>query len=432
MRKRAEIAAAEAVDKQALFETGVRYASLFSIVDNTWWECLDSRKGDSMLIINGTVHTMDTPVIKNGFVAVRDGKIAMVGPMEECPETWMGEVYDAQGGHVCPGFVDAHCHLGVFGDAIGFEGDDGNEVTDPCTPHLRAIDAINVRDRCFQEARQGGVTTVLTGPGSANPISGQFAALKTTGRWVDEMILRAPVAMKLALGENPKSVYNERHETPVTRMATAAIIREQLYKALEYADKLDKAANDEDEEKPEYDAKLEALVPVVRGELPVHIHAHRADDIATGIRISKEFGLKYVIVHGTEGYLISELLAQEGAAVITGPSLGDRSKPELANMSMENPALLTMAGVKVAICTDHPETPIQHLPMCAGMAIKGGMIPETALAAITRWPAEIAGLGDRLGTITVGKDADLVVTSGYPLNWLSRVRLVVIDGKPVN
>ena len=385
-----------------------------------------------MLIINGTVHTMDTPVIKNGFVAVRDGKIAMVGPMEECPETWMGEVYDAQGGHVCPGFVDAHCHLGVFGDAIGFEGDDGNEVTDPCTPHLRAIDAINVRDRCFQEARQGGVTTVLTGPGSANPISGQFAALKTTGRWVDEMILRAPVAMKLALGENPKSVYNERHETPVTRMATAAIIREQLYKALEYADKLDKAANDEDEEKPEYDAKLEALVPVVRGELPVHIHAHRADDIATGIRISKEFGLKYVIVHGTEGYLISELLAQEGAAVITGPSLGDRSKPELANMSMENPALLTMAGVKVAICTDHPETPIQHLPMCAGMAIKGGMIPETALAAITRWPAEIAGLGDRLGTITVGKDADLVVTSGYPLNWLSRVRLVVIDGKPVN
>lgn len=385
-----------------------------------------------MLIINGTVHTMDAPVIKNGFVAVRDGKIAMVGPMEECPEEWPGEVYDAQGGHICPGFVDAHCHLGMFGDAIGFEGDDGNEVTDPCTPHLRAIDAVNVRDRCFQEACQGGVTTILTGPGSANPISGQFAALKTSGRWVDEMILRAPAAMKLALGENPKGVYHERHETPVTRMATAAIIREQLYKAKEYAEKLDRAASDEEEEKPEYDAKLEALVPVVRGELPVHIHAHRADDIATGIRISKEFGLKYVIVHGTEGYLISDLLVQEGAAVITGPSLGDRSKPELANMSMENPALLTMAGVKIAICTDHPETPIQHLPLCAGMAIKGGMIPETALAAITRWPAEIAGLGDRLGTITPGKDADLVVTSGYPLNWLSRVRLVVIDGKIVN
>lgn len=385
-----------------------------------------------MIIINGVVHTLDTPVIDRGFVAIRDGKIAMVGPMDQCPENWEGEIYDAGGGHICPGFVDAHCHLGMFGDAVGFEGEDGNEMTDPCTPHLRAIDAINVRDRCFQEARLAGVTTVLTGPGSANPISGQFAALKTDGRWVDEMVIAAPAAMKLALGENPKSVYNERHETPVTRMATAAIIRENLFKAKEYGEKLARAEQDEDEEKPDYDAKLEALLPVVRGELPVHIHAHRADDIATGIRISKEFGLKYVIVHGTEGYLISDLLVQEGAAVITGPSLGDRSKPELANMSIENPALLTMAGVKIAICTDHPETPIQHLPMCAGLAIKGGMIPETALAAITRWPAEIAGLGHRLGTITVGKDADLLVTSGYPLNWLSKVRLVLIDGKVVN
>lgn len=384
-----------------------------------------------MLIKNAVVHTMDTPVIERGFVAVQDGKIAMVGPMEQCPELWEGEILDAQGGHVCPGFVDAHCHLGMFGDAVGFEGDDGNEATDPCTPHLRAIDAINPQDRCFQEARLGGVTTVLTGPGSANPISGQFAALKTNGRWVDEMVVKAPVAMKLALGENPKCVYNERHETPVTRMATAAIIRENLRKAQEYAEKLEKAQADEDEEKPDYDAKLEALLPVVRGELPVHIHAHRADDIATGIRICKEFQLKYVIVHGTEGYLISDLLAQEGAAVITGPSLGDRSKPELANMSIENPALLTMAGVKVAICTDHPETPVQHLPMCAGLAIKGGMLPETALAAITRWPAEIAGLGERIGTLTVGKDADLVLTSGYPLNWLSRVKLVMIDGKPI-
>lgn len=384
-----------------------------------------------MLIKNGTVHTMDAPVIENGFVAVQDGKIALVGPMDQCPEDWVGEVFDAKGGHIVPGFVDAHCHLGMFGDAVGFEGDDGNEATDPCTPHLRAIDAINPQDRCFQEARLAGVTTVLTGPGSANPISGQFAALKTSGRWVDEMVLKAPVAMKLALGENPKWVYNERHETPITRMATAAIIRENLHKALEYGEKLDKAAQDEEEDKPDYDAKLEALLPVVRGELPVHIHAHRADDIATGIRICKEFNLKYVIVHGTEGHLISDLLAQEGAAVITGPSLGDRSKPELANMTHEGPALLTMAGVKIAICTDHPETPIQHLPLCAGMAVKGGMIPETALAAITRWPAEIAGLGDRIGTLTPGKDADLVVTSGYPLNWLSRVRLVLIDGKQV-
>ncbi len=384
-----------------------------------------------MLIKNGTVHPMDAPIIECGFVAIREGKIALVGPMEQCPEHWEGEVFDAGGGHIVPGFVDAHCHLGMFGNAVGFEGDDGNEATDPCTPHLRAIDAINPLDRCFQEARLGGVTTVLTGPGSANPISGQFAALKTSGRWVDEMVLKAPVAMKMALGENPKCVYNERHETPVTRMATAAIIRENLRKALEYGEKLDKAAQDEEEEKPDYDAKLEALLPVVRGELPVHIHAHRADDIATGIRICKEFGLKYVIVHGTEGHLISELLAQEGAAVITGPNLGDRSKPELINMTAEGPALLAMAGVKVAICTDHPEIPVQHLTLCAGMAVKGGMIPEAALAAITRWPAEIAGLGDRIGTLTPGKDGDVVVTSGYPLNWLSRINLVVIDGKRI-
>ena len=265
-----------------------------------------------MLIINGIVHTMDGQTIPRGFVAVSGGKIARVGAMEDCPANWEGETVDAGGDHVLPGFIDAHSHLGMFGDAVGFEGDDGNEATDPCTPHLRAIDAIYPQDRCFQEAREGGVTTVLTGPGSANPVSGQFAAIKTAGRWVDEMIVKAPAAMKMALGENPKCVYNERHETPVTRMATAAIIRENLSKALEYGEKLDRAEEDEDEERPDFDPKLEALLPVVRGELPVHIHAHRADDIATGVRIAKEFHLKCVIVHGTEGHLLPELLAAEG------------------------------------------------------------------------------------------------------------------------
>ena len=277
----------------------------------------------AMLIINGTVHTMEGLTIPGGYVDIRGDKIAGFGPMEERPQSWEGEVYDAKGGHIQPGFVDAHCHLGMFGDATGIEGDDGNEATDPCTPHLRAIDAVNPMDRCFREALEAGVTTVLTGPGSANPISGQFAALKTHGRWVDEMVLKAPAAMKLALGENPKLVYHERHETPTTRMATAALIRENLSKALEYGEKLRRAAEDEEEDKPDYDAKLEALLPVVRGELPVHIHAHRADDMATGIRICKEFGLKYVLVHGTEGHLIPDLLAQEGAGVITGPCLTD-------------------------------------------------------------------------------------------------------------
>ena len=385
-----------------------------------------------MLIVNGTVHTMDGLTIPNGYVAVSGSKIAKVGPMEECPDFWEGETVDAGQGHILPGFVDAHSHLGMFGDALGFEGDDGNESTDPCTPHLRAIDAINPLDRCFEEAREAGVTTVVAGPGSANPISGQLAAIKTAGRWVDAMVVKAPAAMKLALGENPKMVYNERHETPVTRMATAAIIRENLAKAAEYREKLERAAQDEEEDKPDYDAKLEALLTVIRGELPVHIHAHRADDMATGIRICKEFGLKYVLVHGTEGHLIPDLLAQEGAGVITGPCLTDRSKPELMHQSLETPAILQRFGVKVAICTDHPETPIQYLPLCAAMAIRGGMDPESALACVTIRAAELAGVADRVGSLAPGKDADVTVTSAHPLNWLSRMRLVVMDGKVVH
>lgn len=384
-----------------------------------------------MLIINGIIHTMDGPVIENGYVAVEGSKIAQVGPMSDCPAKWRGETFDAQGGHVCPGFIDAHCHLGMFGDSLGFESEDGNEETDPCTPQLRAIDAVNPLDRCFSEARAAGVTTVLTGPGSANPVSGQFAALKTSGRWVDAMIVRAPASMKLALGENPKQVYHDRDETPATRMATAAIIRENLRKAVEYGEKLDKAAQDEDTDPPDYDAKLEALLPVVRGELPVHIHAHRADDIATGIRIAKEFKLNCVIVHGTEGHLIPELLAGEKIPVITGPALGDRSKPELANMTLENPAILWKAGVRFAICTDHPEVPIQYLPLCAALAVKGGMDEESALAAITISAARIAGLDGLLGSLTPGKEADIVVTGRHPLELLGSVRAVLIGGQRI-
>ncbi len=384
-----------------------------------------------MLIINGTVHPMDGPIIGNGYVAVSGSKIAQVGPMANCPRSWEGEVIDAQGGHVCPGFIDAHCHLGMFGDALGFESDDGNEETDPCTPQLRAIDAINPLDRCFSEARAAGVTTVLTGPGSANPIAGQFAAIKTSGRWVDAMIVKAPASMKLALGENPKHVYHNRDETPVTRMATAAIIRENLRKAVEYGEKLDRAGQDEDADPPDYDTKLEALLPVVRGELPVHIHAHRADDIATGVRIAKEFGLRCVIVHGTEGHLIPELLARENIPVITGPALGDRSKPELANMSLETPAVLHRAGVPFAICTDHPEVPVQYLPLCASLAVKGGLAPEDALAAITINAAKVAGLDTSLGSLTPGKEADIVVTDRCPLELLGQVRAVLAGGRRI-
>ena len=382
-----------------------------------------------MIVYNGVVHPMDGPVIPRGYVAFEGGKITAVGPMEELAGPLDG--LDAQGGHILPGFIDAHCHLGLFGDALGFEADDGNESTDPCTPQLRAMDGVNPLDRGFQEARAAGVTTVLTGPGSANPIAGQFVAMKTDGRWVDEMVVKAPAAMKFALGENPKSVYNDRKETPVTRMATAALIREQLAKAQEYQDKQAKADEDPEEEMPDYDAKLEALAPVVGGRLPAHFHAHRADDIATAVRISREFGLNYVIVHGTEGYQVADLLAAEGAAVITGPCLTDRSKPELVGQTLENPALLARAGVKVAICTDHPETPIQYLPLCAAMAVRGGMEEEEALAAITSVPAEITGLSKRVGTLTPGKDADLVVTDRHPLDWQGKVTAVFLEGKQV-
>ncbi|SBV92225.1 Amidohydrolase family protein [uncultured Eubacteriales bacterium] len=381
-----------------------------------------------MIFTNAVVYPMDGPVIECGFVAVEGDKIKAVGPMSVLPKGDFGEVFDAAGGHLLPGFVDAHCHLGMFGDGLGFEADDGNESTDPCTAHLRAIDAVNPLDRCFSEAREGGVTTVLTGPGSANPIAGQFAALKTAGRWVDQMVVKAPVAMKFALGENPKTTYNERKEGPITRMATAAIIRENLLKAREYLCRVEKSQTDEDEDAPDFDPRLEALIPVLKGELPVHCHAHRADDIATALRIAREFHLKLVVVHGTEGHLIPELLAQEGVGVITGPFLGDRSKPELVNMTMENPARLAAAGVKIAICTDHPVTPTQLLPLCAAMAAKNGLSDGAALAAITLSAAELAGVEDRVGSLTPGKDADLVLTTGHPLDWKSSISAVFING----
>ena len=284
-------------------------------------------------------------------------------------------------------------------------------------------------DRCFQEAREAGVTTVLTGPGSANPISGQFAALKTNGRWVDAMVLQAPAAMKLALGRTPSSPTTSARGPP-TRMATAAVIRENLAKAVEYREKLERAAQDEDEEKPDYDAKLEALLPVSAGELPVQIHAHRADDIATGIRICKEFWAEVCHRPRHRGAPHPRSAGQEGGGVITGPCLGDRSKPELANMSLETPAILQRHGVKTAICTDHPETPIQYLPCVPPW--RSGADGSGGRAGLHHHPGGGAGgVAHRVGSLAPGKDADLTVTSSHPLNWLSRVRLVVMDGKVV-
>lgn len=381
-----------------------------------------------MYLINGTVHTMAGPVWNPGFVAFEGGKITGAGAMEALSLPAGAEVLDLMGCHIYPGLVDAHSHLGMFGDSLGFEGEDGNEITDPVTPQLRAIDAINPFDRCFQEAREGGVTCVVTGPGSANAIGGQMAAVKTAGRRVDDMVVKAPAAMKFALGENPKNCYNDRHETPITRMATAALIREELFKAKEYLAKKEKAAQDEEAEAPDFDLKLEALVPVIQGRLPAHFHAHRADDIATAVRIGREFGLDFVVIHCTEGHRIADLLAADGVRAVTGPIIGDRSKPELAHQRLDNTAILRRAGVLTAICTDHPENPQQYLPMAAAVCAKHGLDPEEAMAAVTRDAARIAGIDGRVGTLEPGKDADIAVFRGHPLELSAGVEAVFIDG----
>ncbi|MDP4110304.1 MAG: amidohydrolase, partial [Bacillota bacterium] len=303
--------------------------------------------------------------------------------------------------------------------------------TDPATPQLRAIDAVNPCDRSFCEALMAGVTTVLTGPGSANPIAGQFTAIKTYGRRIDDMVMRAPAAMKFSLGENPKNVYHEKNQTPATRMATAAIIRENLFKAAEYKKAKDRAAKDSECDAPDFDMKQESLLPLINGEVQAHFHAHRSDDIFTALRISKEFGLKPVIIHGTEGHLIADILKSENVPVITGPNLSFRAKPELKNMTFETPGILAKNGVLTAISTDHPETPLQYLMLCASLANRSGMEETDALKAVTINPAKIAGLDRRVGSIKKGKDADIVVYSGHPFDRNTEVTAVLIDGRRV-
>lgn len=384
-----------------------------------------------MKLKNAVLHTMEGIDYENGWMTVENGVITGLGPMGICPQQPGEEWLDLDGAHIYPGFIDAHTHLGMWEDGLTFEGDDGNEETDPITPQLRAIDALNPMDRCFREALESGVTTVITGPGSANPIGGQLAAIKTAGRCIDKMIVKAPVAMKMALGENPKTVYHGKNQTPVTRMATAALIREQLRKAERYLDDTERALAEEDFDPPEYDIKCEALLPLLRREIPAHIHCHRADDIFTAIRIAEEFQLDYVIVHGTESHLITEELAEKKARVLSGPILCDRSKPELRNLTPACPGKLTEAGIQTALITDHPVIPIQYLPLCAGLAVREGMDPEMALRAITIEPARICGLDDRLGSLAVGKDADFSVFRQNPLTIAAKPEKVFVGGREI-
>lgn len=381
-----------------------------------------------LLLKNGNVMTMAGPAFV-GDVAIENGKIVAVGQSLSYSDA---EVRDVTGMTVMPGIVDPHCHIGMWEDAMGFEGADGNECTNPITPELRAIDAINPYDRCFEEAVAGGVTTCVTGPGSANVIGGQFVAIKTYGDSVEDMVLRFPVAVKAAFGENPKRVYNGKNQTPSTRMATAALMRKALIEAQEYNEKLERGKADP-EKMPERNLGKEILARVIRRELPMKIHAHRADDILTAIRICREFKLRYTLDHCTEGYLITdklkEALGEDCEGIIVGPLLTDRSKIELKNLSFKAPKVLEKAGIEYAMMTDHPVTPEQYLPICTAIAVREGASEEGALKAITINAAKITGIADRVGSIEVGKDADIAVFSGHPFDFRSRCVLTLVNGK---
>lgn len=380
-----------------------------------------------MYIYNAEIHTMEGVKPFIGYVGFENGKITSVGEGE--PADIPSDSFDAGGKKLFPGFIDPHSHIGLIGDGMGVEGEDVNEDTDPVTPHLRTIDGINCFDRCFSDAVACGVTTAVTGVGSSNPIGGDFIAVKTHGRCADEMLIRK-VGIKFALGENPKSAFSDKDTAPVTRMATAAIIREALFKAKRYLDDKNFAIEN-DESLPEFDIKSEALIPLFEHKLKAHFHCHRADDIMTAVRISKEFGLDYVLVHCTEGHKITDILGRENASALTGPIICDRGKPELAELTTANAGVLDRHGVKVAICTDHPEIPVQYLPTSAAYCVKAGLPKEEAMKALTINAAEIIGIADRVGSIKVGKDADFAIFDGDPLEIMTNCSAVFIDGKKI-
>ncbi|KGP75027.1 amidohydrolase [Desulfosporosinus sp. Tol-M] len=386
-------------------------------------------KAKKIFIKNGQIKTMAGREFA-GSILVEGTKITALGETLDVDVQGDTVVIDAMGCLVLPGFIDAHCHVGIGEEIYRWEGEDYNEMTDPVTPDMRAIDGINPEDEGFRDARLGGVTAVFTVPGSANVVGGTGVVIKTAGIIVDKMIVRDPAGLKIAFGENPKMVYGEQKKMPMTRMGTAALLRQALADARTYKDKIEQGESEPDK-LPERDLGLEVLVKVINREIPLRAHAHRADDIMTAIRIAREFNVDLVIEHCTEGHKIAEELAELGYPAVVGPLLANRSKVELKDKSFQTPGILAKAGVKVAIMTDHSVTPIEQLPLCAALACKAGMEMEEALRAVTINPAEILGVSDRMGSLEAGKDADIVIWSEHPFSISSRPLYVIINGEIV-
>lgn len=384
-----------------------------------------------LYIIGGKVMTMAGDVFEKGYLCIEEGKIKEVGLMKEgapfpLPEGPEIEVISAFGCLVMPGLIEAHCHMGITEEKKGMEGDDCNETVNPITPFLRSLDAINSMDAAFDDALRAGITSAMIGPGSANVVGGTFTFLKTCGRTIDDLVVLEPAAMKIAFGENPKVNYSGQGKSPSTRMAIAAMLREELFKAQRYYEK--KCAGMKREEE---DFCYECWIPVFEGKIPLKAHVHRADDIQTAIRIAKEFGLDMTLDHCSEGHLIAEKVKESGYPCIVGPDLASRSKIEVQNMAFKTAGILNEAGVKTAITTDHPVSLIQSLPICAGLAVKSGMKEEEALRSITIYPAEICRVSHRVGSLQVGKDADIAIFSDSPLKVETKTICTIIDGKIV-
>ena len=375
-----------------------------------------------LLIQNAYIKPITGPDIPDGCLLADGGRIAAIAPHIDPPEGCT--VIDAGGRLLTPGCVEAHCHIGLDNECLRWEGMDYNEVVEPLTPQLRAIDSINPQDGAFPNGLRGGVTTACTGPGSANVVGGTFTVLKLAGKRVDNMLLKEPAAMKCAFGENPKRCYRDKSIT--SRMSTAAKLREMLMKAKEYKRKLDEGKD------PAFDMKLEALIPVIEGKMPLKAHAHQLNDLFTAIRIAKEFGVKLTLEHCTEGQLAAERFAAEGYPMAVGPSLTHASKFELRNKTFATPGILARAGAHVSIITDSPVIPQHYLPLCAGLAVKSGMDPYDALRAITLCPAEHIGVADRVGSIEAGKDADIVLCRGDVMDVSGDVVRVLIEGRDVD